>query len=305
MKAGTGYICVGAIVSISLLGAACSDFADVTGPIDVAAQLRDWVEPSLLATATTVLVEEPRLDESHSITSDEAKDLAVVYFSHFAPSVVSYFERSLGVPLDLSGVEPAPRVYLATSPHVLPASSPLRLRKAYGPVYIVQLQQSDAVFASVAVSAFNTDLQIIDGRLRSDGPGTGADFLAIPVHPDLRSVPISPEAAIVITGEATGRRTVSPPRLIRPTIPGRAPQRARWELQLEAPVRAITDAGTLSVDRIYVDEHGNLLIADPSQPDEWPASPGLGEGGEALDVTVERRGDVPVRFLGARGFSHR
>lgn len=85
----------------------------------------------------------------------------------YGPTDRTYLERQVGGPIDFSAFEVGPRTFFAESPIAqdLPAGVHPAFKKRYGPYYLVPLDLQDRPMLSVAVSAYNSDAQIVNGAL--------------------------------------------------------------------------------------------------------------------------------------------
>ena len=119
---------------------------------------------------------------------------------------------------------------------------------------------------SVAVSVYNTDVEVTNGRITNMGTNgrMGAEFHMEGLKP---SKPfISPERAVQIASEFAGVRVASAPRYEMTRTRKGMPQLARWHMRLERPVRVRDEAGGQEheIDELVIDRDGYPTRAVPA-----------------------------------------
>lgn len=283
------------LVLASALAIACdTDRAPPTAlekPIDVRTFVVGKAAESLDANGFFVL----GVPASGIVTPERAAQLAIANVRMFGPTDRPYLERQFGAAIDFAALAADPRVYYAESPYEqeLPSEFHPAFRKVIGPYYLVSLGLGGEPVLSVAVSAYNTDVDIVNGLLRFP-VRHGADFRVQGVSVSGgTSVPVSPEHAVRIVAELSDARVSAVPELI---LPGRGfvPQYARWRIQLERPVtlRGEQTGRAYVGSELYVGLRGQVSVAAEAQP---PGSL-ISDPDIRRSVTVARRANLPLEF---------
>ncbi len=236
---------------------------------------------------------------------------------------LSHMDKEHGDIIDFQSLRPGPRAYFPQIPYGPVADSlPEYVREAYGPYYLVPFYSRGGLEVMVvSVAAEATGLRIDqEGRVRPPG-GTGS----LPFNREVVSagveypVPLTPECAVRLVAEATGRKVIRVPELIHP---GRLwhPAVTYWKLALDQPV-AVRGDSTRRVDNlreIYIGleprvkfEPGALrpvlfrpLAEQPTVDTAKVVVPSLdrppGEPPARYTVEIPIRPGSPVRFEKAR-----
>jgi hypothetical protein len=129
---------------------------------------------------------------------------------------------------------------------------------------------------SVAVSAYNGGIQIVNDSLFLPNEMRGNELLMLGIPPATGGdLPASPEAAANLAATTSNRRVSAVPELISGALVlGVPPQFAHWRVSLESPaVLHSQSGGTASVTELFVSVSGMrespaAWIASLVQPDE-------------------------------------
>lgn len=257
-----------------------------------------------------------RQSELAIMSAEQATTFALAFAREFAPFHATRLEEQRGHRIDYQRTAVCGRVLLAQSAYESPPpQTPRVLRLRLGPQWLVPLCDPSGPALNVAVAARATDLRIDDGHLRLP-PIQGGEFHArgIPIGGVAEMLP--PEDAVVHAAARTGKRVSAVPELVAPPFP-HIPQNSSWRLTLEAPATLRTSRGAeVSTSAIYSPivlvsgRRPTLTVAEDSQPqfEEFTVAPEpqIGEtraewearrSGPSTTVRVERRNDVPLRFV--------
>ena len=125
-----------------------------------------------------------------------------------------------------------------------PEEMPAPFQRPYGPWWLVTLCAGGVPTVSLAVSAWATDLSIVEGKLRFPF-FSGNEFfpVGIPVG-HVGEFPSAPETAASTVASRSGRRITSVPELIMPYRESGIPQSARWRMSLESPSNAVASGSS-------------------------------------------------------------
>jgi hypothetical protein len=252
------------------------------------------------------------------ISASRASDVAEVWAHQFGPFLKGYLETQHGAPIRYAALVSCGRPLYARGAFIPPPEEiPAPYGRPYGSWWLVTLCESDGLPAvSLAVSALATELTVVDGQIRFPMVA-GNEFF--PVGIPMGSVgefPASPEAAVALVAQQTGRRTTLVPELVMPVNTDGPPQAARWRLKLESAAQVRSAArGGLATSELFVglrDVTSHALVqyvAAASQDSEvqlrWSPAPKPGElardyavrmDAELATTAVLRRPDVPTRF---------
>jgi hypothetical protein len=204
----------------------------------------------------------PRVD-GPTITEADAARLATARMQgftsykefprNFRGERLSLYERDRGDLIDFKALRAGPRVYLAESPYEpVPGTWPEHVLEVLEPRYLVPLYSAEG-FETLVVSVPARDMRYAvdaDGQIRAGPSGSlRLTTTALPAGAEY-DVPLSPECAVRVVAEATGRRVVNVPELVQGGRPEH-PVLARWRLVLDAPVSLRGDS-TKRVDTTRV-----------------------------------------------------
>jgi hypothetical protein len=250
------------------------------------------------------------------LTAAEAGRFASVYMRHFAPRIRGWLEKTHGAPINFMQLRSCGRpLYARSAFNPPPENISLPLRRVYGPWWLLTFcDGAGSPSVSLAVSAWATDLAIVNGRLRFP-PISGAEFVAVGIPAGhVGEYPSAPEAAIELGARRTGRRVSRVPELVTPMQEDGPPQLARWRLTLEGPVALRTGSGARSTDEVFVSPasiRGRTVVTSVAAREQpaavdfaWSPAPVIGEQFDAyrararasLQVAkITRRADTPVR----------
>ncbi len=212
------------------------------------------------------------------ITRERAGQLAVAMVHTYGQFFERSWERQRGADIDLESLELDPRIHYADTPHErFPDTYHPADRRHFGPFYLVHFTSGGAPVLAVAVSAYNTDVQIEKGRLRLPDR-SGGDFFPVAVSVNAASgptryVPVSPEVAVEHVASRTGARVSRVPELVM-LDRGYHPTMAQWKLTFEQPVHVRRSRGgeRTAVREVYVGPSMRLTIPSAAQPDSRRAA---------------------------------
>jgi hypothetical protein len=193
-----------------------------------------------------------------SITAAQAREQALAATRTFGPQIRPYLESNRGAPIDFS-VLVAGRTFYGASVYeqTLPADFHPGFRKAAGPYYLVTLLDNGVPVLNVAVSAYNTDVEVSNGRITKMARRSGEDFRIVAVKSG--EVPMTPERAAQIAAEFGGVRVARAPRYETPGLRRGIPQTGTWRVTLERAVRvreARAGGQELDVDELAIGKDG-------------------------------------------------
>lgn len=275
--------------SVGLAIAACSD-----GGTQVPSEPRR-PNASRLADAAT-FAHRPAKGAPREISKQKAWRLAEIWIRDFGPRLEETWEQERGAEIDWSQLERCgPTPYVASPFQAPPSHVPLPVRRGVGPWWLVNFCATGEPQINVAVSAWNTDLEIIGGELRFPSRA-GNHFVPEPIpptteYPDTRL--LSPARAKQMAREVTGMRPAGRPELV--AQPFVKPQFAHWRIRLPSPARLKLRNGNGTVERsqVFVGSHrpkapGVVAVADRSSPSSM-------ELGYYENVNARRRIPVEAR----------
>jgi hypothetical protein len=288
---------------ILLLALACTESVRTPTQLERPADVRAFVTPAVTASLNPegFFVLPSRDGDATRISAARAAELAATEVSTFEAFNRTYLESQRGTSIDFGALHVEPRVYYAESPYMqdLPADVHPALRKYAGPYYLVTLSDIAGPVLSVAVSSYNTDVAIENGRIML-APNHGGDFRVQATRVgNTAGMPVSPEQAARIASEALHVRISAVPELILPPN-SFVPQYARWRLQLEraVPVRGARTGRAINVQTVFIGLGGELSIPlDGVDAASTPPNfltrrdPSTGR-----DVPFHARPDMPLAF---------
>lgn len=214
---------------------------------------------------------------------------------------LSHMDKEHGDVIDFQALRPGPQVYFPATPYEPVADTlPELVREAYGPHYVIPFYNPMGIQVLVAsVPAEDFGYWIGDpGRVRPAG-GTGAIRITRFVvsagaeYP----VPLTPECAVRLVGQATGRKIARAPEAVYPGMPW-APPLMYWKLTLDAPVpvRARTRGDTAATEVLYVGlEPGPRHEPGRFEPVLFKAAPDQPAADTAVVPIPGRRKPPPVK----------
>lgn len=233
-----------------------------------------------------------------TISRARARDLAFAWAQGYGMYVRNALERHHGAPIIFEELEVAERVFLLDSSHEpLPAEAPNPVHKAWGPYYLVTLEQDGVAAVEVAVSVYADDI-VFDGVNRlwyvGDEGIRGNEFRWAGLHPSpaaARRPIVTPEQAVALVRAATGARVAEPPSFFR-RGPHFYPAFGSWRISLDRNVMAKTERGEWeSVRQVFVDARGWVGI--PSPENLAPIPPSYGQIGPDHRVLPDRSQNAP------------
>ncbi len=312
-----------ALLSTVLLTNACADSPLVTPPSTSTSRdlLKTMVSPAVAARLDRdgqfQLPTPAPTDGYPEITSAQVTELATAWIKEFAPQIRPRLEQRHGSTINFHTLSICGRILYARSAYsTVPDVVPLPYRRPFGPWYFVTICDQGAVpTISLAVSAWATDLQVENGRIRFPSFG-GGEFFAIGIPAGHHGeFPATPESVAALAARS-GRIITSIPELVmQPTTAG-PPQAARWHVSLDAPVSVRgVNSGLAQVKDLYIglfhSDQNDLSEATPlpNQPAgadvRWLPPPSANETWAVyqqhmMDRTttthIARRSDSPLAF---------
>lgn len=206
------------------------------------------------------------------------------------------FSADRGADVRVDDLVTCGRSFYAEPAYEQPATgASLQLKKLIGPHWLVPLCSGSAPTVSVAVSALS-DLTVVGGRIAD--PIT-QDFFSVGVRLADASGAVTPEEAVRLAAEASGKRVSEIPVLVMPPRPY-APQLAAWQVVLESPVqvRGARSGETRQVRELYVGYASDRRRVLLQLPD--PVSSGRTQ---FRDLGAVRGEFVSVDLVSIRGLS--
>jgi len=185
------------------------------------------------------------------LSDQQARQLAAVYLRRGSRWLANAWEHDRGAEIDFQSLVICPKAYYARAVFDLRGAGNRSLRDRLGGKWLFAACTTSGVpVVSIAVSALATDLTVVNGELK--GPG-GGQFTSAGIPMGLSAVPIAPEEAVRIAGEATGHLVSAVPELILPP-PTFPPQLAKWRIQLDGPVTLVgrNTGRRVSTKELYV-----------------------------------------------------
>jgi hypothetical protein len=228
------------------------------------------------------------------VSPARAREIAEAAVAMFSSTQRPYLERQRGGNIDFRLLRAESRVYFAESPLEQSDFNDVHpgLRKDAGPYYLVTFRQAERPVLSVSVSAYDTDLNIENGKIVFP-VRHGNDFRIQAIRQgDMEGAPVSPEHAARIAFEAVGARVIDTPQLVLASREF-APQYARWRLRLDRPITVRGVRGRDLVSReLFVGMRGTLSVPSTAQPDRVALR--KPDGGAPFEA--RRRPDLPLAF---------
>lgn len=288
------------VLGVLTLLASCRNAPDAPLAINAAPAVRAIVTPQVARVlAGDGLFQTPEATEDgHGVISAAAaQELAVGYMRLFGPYIRSHIESLHGSPVNFTQVT-AGRALLAESPYS--SDLPYRSRperKLYGSYYVVVVKTAAGPFATVAVSAYASDVHFTEKGFAADGQyGNEFRTWVIPAKPGGAVVGeprFTPEQAVNVAFDAVRTPIAAAPRFVR-TGGDFVPQIGRWQLRLAGPV-SVRDLGTGAIVRtseLYLNREGTFEIPSLAQRNtsRRPFMRQLGD-------SVKLKPDLPITFV--------
>lgn len=182
------------------------------------------------------------------LSGPQAATFATAWLHRHARMIHTMLQRQHGATFDLRQLSACGRpLYARSSIEAPPADIPAPFRRTYGPWWLITFCKEETVPAvSVAVSAWATELRIVNDRLRFPRV-SGNEFVAMGIPLGHRGeFPTRPEEAVVRAAKVTGKRVAAVPELVLPLKTQGLPQNAAWRLTLDRPTRVRTPSGNRS-----------------------------------------------------------
>lgn len=217
------------------------------------------------------------------IGAEAARAQAIAWARSMATAIGNLrptLEQHHGAPISWRTLRDCDRLYyVRSSSENIPDSASPWIHNAYGPKWLVRLCEDAPSIPVVLAIAANSDLAIVDGRLRLPPFNSGSWFHSWGIALGNLPLPLEPESAIGFAFRMTGARVSDVPELIERNL-GDGPASvaapcAFWEVQLERPVRGtgtVTgdayETDRLRVGRVACDKGDtSLFVAQATQPD--------------------------------------
>lgn len=245
-------------------------------------------------------VRRPEKGSQSEISRDRAEELAMVWATTRGILLRDYWEKKRGAPIDWDHfVVCGETRYAATPLRLRDLELPRAIERGLGPWWLVTLCGAAEPQLSVAVSAWNKDIEIKDGHLLYPQTG-GSHFLPLPIPRQDRyedMLLLSPKRAAQMAAAKSGGEPTGQVELI--IQPGVLPQFAVWRVQLQANIEVQDPSGrNTSVSYVYVgafrpSADGQVTISDPDSNKSF-ALRYRNRSGERASVAVETRGGYAV-----------
>lgn len=214
----------------------------------------------------------PAAPDAPIISKERAGDLAVAFVRTWGRFYVKDWMRQHGASINLEGLQVDPRIHYVDSPYGhFPDGYHPAFRRAYGPWYLVHLTAGATPVLIVAVSAYNTDLEIDPvGKLVAQRL-SGNDFEAMAISRGRAGFkPVSPEVAVSQVGQRSGARITRAPELALLFVNQHPTNAAAavWKLSMDRPLRVRSSNGTRRAEvwDVFVGSGGALHIPASTQP---------------------------------------
>lgn len=243
--ARTSLSAVAGIVLTALAG--CSTDAYIAAPQPTASEITAAVAGLAASTINAegkFALQPPPVTLAPQVSAAHAGVLALLWTKEFGPYFRDLLEGTHGGPIRLDRLAPCGRPLYAASAFEEPPLEMLpALRRGLGPLWLITLCEGSTPKVSVSVSAWATELTIVNGLLKFP-VNSGGEFYGhgIPLGHS-GEYPVSPERAAVSTSRQVGRRVTSVPYLIAGFNKFGHPGYARWQWKLESNVSVQTQTG--------------------------------------------------------------
>jgi hypothetical protein len=230
---------------------------------------------------------------------ERAISQATAWLTNFGPLRADGLSEDRGEPIVVGELSLCDRTYYASRTYLeLSDTNPRFARRPFGPYWMVSFCGRDGRSAIIlAVSAYNDDVSITDGAIHFGTGITGGEFSSYAVPHRFDRFVISPETAVRLAFEATGRRVVSVPTLHMPPRPIQQIF-AKWRVELESPVTVkLTDGREMTTPEIWIGSGNGPAEADmfaavdalPLQYLSYPTLDSSGHDGPVVSVVFSPR----------------
>lgn len=179
-----------AAVMLVLSLVACSDRRELLGlvpPTPTLAQIRSSVVGNAAAHVDQngqFQLDDPAPSGYPMLSAEEARALARVWVPQFAALHRTWLTKGRGAPIDFKLLTPCDRTMFASSPYEpMPTDVSAPVRRQFGPYWMVTLCAHGDPQVSLAVSAWATDLKIVNGKIVFPTV-SGNEFVAIGIRPN-------------------------------------------------------------------------------------------------------------------------
>ena len=295
---------------------ACNQSAPAAESPDV----RQWVVSDLadqLGPGGRFQVRPPAGEHHRIITPEQAVRLATAFVHGFRSykdlprglhgERLSHMDKAHGDVIDFQALRPGSQVYFPATPYgPLADSVPELIREAYGPHYIIPFHDPQGTqVLVVAVPAEDLGYWIDErGRVRPPGGTGGIRIYSTIVSASAEyPVPLTPECAVRLVGQATGRRVLRVPEAVYPGRPW-APTILYWQLTLDAPVQVrLEEQGNTGTTQVLYLGLEARSRSEPGrlQPVLFQAAPEQPRA-DTVEAPVAHRGNRPTGETDRRVF---
>ena len=269
-----------AAVAAAVALATCAD--PVSPPTDL---LRpEWLTEEAMKSvgpdSRFTLDDQQELSTTPEIPYETARAQGIAWLATFGPGWQQLWDDGRGAHVDIATLSMCERSYYSRRAYdEIDVSHVTPVRRPFGPEWLISFcDASGDALVSLALSAYNTDVGIVDGRIRLTSFHQGGSFFTVGVPKSMRELPISPERAACLAYVASGKRVAARPELHMPPRPTYT-YASRWKVMLESPVVVqLADGRFLTTDVLWVgnggpDHEAHIAIAEgalPSIPTEYP-----------------------------------
>jgi hypothetical protein len=263
-----------ASIGAAILGVAClSEPGDVPDRAQVA-WLSGEAAAALRADGTFDVTQPELSGDIAEIDYELARRQTEAWRLTFGPAAMTFLADERGEEFDIGKLRLCSRAYYAARAYKSgTVAAPQFERKAFGPYWLVELcTRSGVHVVSVAASAYNTDLAIVDGRLKLP-PLSGSQFQPWGIPVSVSQLPVSAERAVCVAYAFSGRRITKVPRLFMPPRPLPAYE-ARWRVVLDGAVEVkLEDGESASASVLWIGARTRTSVVPAIAVDGSPLQP--------------------------------
>jgi hypothetical protein len=216
-----------------------------------------------------ILDDQQELGTTPEISYETARAQGVAWLASFGPGWQKLWDEGRGAHVDITTLSMCERSYYSRRTYdEIDVSHVTPVRRPFGPEWLISFcDASGDALVSLALSAYNTDVGIVDGKIRLTSFHQGGSFFTVGVPKSMHELPISPERAACLAYVASGKRVASRPELHMPAS-GIYQYSSRWKVMLESPVDVqLADARFVTTDVLWIGsggpDHGpDIAISD-------------------------------------------
>lgn len=289
--------------------AACRDTPRIAGP-------RDVTLSSALVTgdAARALGPDGRFDLHPDLSADPypqisaatAREIAARFMKIFGPYQQDLYAIEHGASVRVADLTVCGRAFYAESAYApLPPDVSVQYRKLFGPYWIITFCQAGDPAVSIALSAYDTDVQLApDGDLNVSAE-SGYGVFQLGISADQDGAPISPERAVQFAALGSHHRVAGVPHLIMRAGGPTYAQVAIWRFDMEVPITVkgrISGQTVTSTAMAVASDYNHMPVtAFTALPDTATSSTELfryspiidGQLGPPATIRLVRRADIP------------